>query len=102
MHEAALCEGVLAVALDAAGGDPVTRVRVRVGELQAVVPESFEFSWRLVAEGTDAAEAAVELNMVGGDILEVEEVEVEGGEVRRNPRFADPLPPPAVGSEKEG
>ena len=89
MHEAALCEGVLAVALDAAAGDPVTRVRVRVGEVQAVVPESFEFCWKLVAEGTDAAESAVELNMVRGDVLEVEEVEVQGGEVRRNPRFAE-------------
>jgi Zn finger protein HypA/HybF involved in hydrogenase expression len=89
MHEAALCEGVLAVTLDAAAGDPVTRVRVRVGEMQAVVPESFEFCWKMVAEGTDAAHAAVELSMVGGDVLEVEEVEVRGGDVRRNPRFAD-------------
>ncbi len=87
MHEAALCEGVLAVALDAAQGDEVTRVRVRVGEMQAVVRESFEFCWTLVAEGTEAAGAAVELQMVSGDVLEVEEVEVKGGEVRRNPRF---------------
>ncbi len=88
MHEAALCEGVLAVALDAARGEPVTRVRVRVGEVQAVVRESFEFCWKLVADGTTAADSAVELHMVRGDVLEVEEVEVQGGDVRRNPRFA--------------
>jgi Zn finger protein HypA/HybF involved in hydrogenase expression len=91
MHEAALCEGVLAVALDASLGDPVTRVRVRVGDAQAVVQESFEFCWKLVADGTAAADSAVELHLVGGDVLEVEEVEVEGGEVRRNPKFAAPL-----------
>jgi hydrogenase nickel incorporation protein HypA/HybF len=88
MHEAGLCEGVLAVALDAAQGQPVKRVRVRVGEVQAVVPESFEFSWKLVTEGTDAEDAAVELHTVTGDVLEVEEVEVIGGNVLRNPKFS--------------
>jgi hydrogenase nickel incorporation protein HypA/HybF len=88
MHEAALCEGVLAVALDAAAGEPVTRVKVRVGALQAVVPESFEFCWRMVAEGTNAEQADVQLEHVPGDVLEVEEVELAGGGVRRNPRFA--------------
>ena len=38
MHEIGLCEGVLGVALEASAGEPVRRVRVRVGRLQAVVP----------------------------------------------------------------
>lgn len=85
MHEASLCEGVLAVALEAARGQPVTRVRVRVGAMQAVVPESFRFCWRLVTDGTAAQDAAVELSHVDGDVMVVEEVEVQGGLVRRNP-----------------
>lgn len=121
MHEIALCEGVLAVALDAAAGEPVRRVRVRVGRLQAVVPEVFAQGWEMVSEGTMAAGSRVELSEVevrvrcrtcgqdsaasepplacrscgspdvevtAGDELVVEEVEVAGGEVRRNPELA--------------
>jgi hydrogenase nickel incorporation protein HypA/HybF len=35
-----------------AGDRPVTRVRVSIGALQRVVPDSLEFGFRLVAEGT--------------------------------------------------
>ena len=61
MHEIGLCEGVLAVALDAACGEQVTRVRIRAGQLQAVVPEVFSQSWELVSEGTQAAGSRLEL-----------------------------------------
>ncbi|HZU15696.1 MAG TPA: hydrogenase maturation nickel metallochaperone HypA [Candidatus Dormibacteraeota bacterium] len=117
MHEIGLCEGVLGVVLEAADGRAVRRVRVRVGRLLRVWPESFEQAWRLVGEATPAGAAAVELDevparircrgcgheaepgdlplcpgcgssdveVVAGDELIVEEVELEGGTLLRNP-----------------
>lgn len=61
MHELALCEGVLSVALEASGGRPVKRVRVRVGQLQRVLPESWEMCWRMAAMDSPAASAISEL-----------------------------------------
>ncbi len=61
MHELGLAEGLLAVTLDIAGARPVQRVQVRVGALQRVVPDSLEFGFRLVAEGTPAATAVLEI-----------------------------------------
>jgi hydrogenase nickel incorporation protein HypA/HybF len=118
MHEIGLCEGVLGVTLDAAAGEQVTRVRLRVGRLQGVVPEVFDQAWTMVTEGTAAGGSRVELvdvpvqvrcracgqdtdapeapftcgqcgspdvQIVGGEELLVEEVELAAGEVRRNP-----------------
>lgn len=64
MHEMALAEGILAVVLDAADGKKVRRICLRVGRLQMVVPASLEFSFQLVAEGTPAAQAVLELEQV--------------------------------------
>ena len=64
MHEMGLAEGVLAVALDVAGPSSVQAIRVRIGDRQAVVPDSFEFCFRLVAEGTAAADARLELEAI--------------------------------------
>lgn len=64
MHEMALAEGILRVVLKAAGGRPVSRVRLEVGRLQMVVPDSLQFSFRLVAAGTPAAEATLDLQEV--------------------------------------
>src|SRR5689334_22405966 len=64
MHEMALAEGILAVVLDAADGEPVRRVRLRVGALQRVVPESLGMCFQLLAEDTVAAVARLELQDV--------------------------------------
>jgi hydrogenase nickel incorporation protein HypA/HybF len=121
MHEMGLCEAVLAVVRDVSGDQPVRRVRLRIGRRQGVVPHVFDFCWRLVAQGTGAAGAvldmadvpvrvrcracgeegdpgsgpvacpgcgAVTVDLVAGDELTVEEVELENGEVRRNPALA--------------
>jgi hydrogenase nickel incorporation protein HypA/HybF len=64
MHEMALAEGILGVVLDAAHGQPVRRVRVRVGALQRVLPESLRFCFELAAQETAAAGAAVDIDEV--------------------------------------
>src|SRR2546423_11679020 len=64
MHEMGLCEAVLAVVREVSDDEPVGRVRLRVGRMQGVVPDVFEFCWRMVAQDTGAADAALELRDV--------------------------------------
>jgi hydrogenase nickel incorporation protein HypA/HybF len=60
MHELALAEGILAVALDVADGRPVRCIRVRVGALQLVVPDSLDFCFQLATADTSADGARLE------------------------------------------
>ncbi len=90
MHEAGLVQGVLEVVLEVAGDQPVDRARVRIGQRHAVEPESFELYWRMLSEDTGAADARLELVAAPGDELLVEEIEVAGGNVIRNPRLHQP------------
>lgn len=62
MHELGLSEGLLATVVGVAGDRTVTRVRVSIGALQRVVPDSLEFGFRLVAEGTVAESARLEVS----------------------------------------
>jgi hydrogenase nickel incorporation protein HypA/HybF len=61
MHEFGLCEGVLDAVRQRAGGRKVAGIRVRFGVRHAVDEESLAQAFGLVAEGTEAAGAAVEL-----------------------------------------
>lgn len=79
MHELALAEGILGVVLDKADGERVRAVRVRVGASQRVVNESLEFCFRLAAEDTVAAEAALVIDTTEGDELVVDGVELASG-----------------------
>ena len=62
MHELSIADAVRAIAERHADGRSVTRVEVRVGHLRQVVPESLQFAWELVTQGTtlDGAELAIE------------------------------------------
>ena len=61
MHELGLCEGILEAVERRAAGRRVTRVRVRVGAQHRVVASAFDQSFALVAQGTVADGAAVDL-----------------------------------------
>ena len=61
MHEYGLCEGVLDAVRQRAGGRKVAGIRVRFGVRHAVDEESLTQAFTFVAEGTEAAGAAVEL-----------------------------------------
>ena len=64
MHELALAEGILAIALDAAAEQKVDRIRLQVGQLQHVTQDSLQFSFDLMAEGTCAAEAKIVMEQI--------------------------------------
>ncbi len=61
MHEFGLCEGVLESVQTRAGGRPVAGIRVRCGVRHAVDPDAMAQAFSLVAAGTEAAGAAVEV-----------------------------------------
>jgi hydrogenase nickel incorporation protein HypA/HybF len=61
VHELALCQGVIEVAREAAGDRGIARVKVRVGQLQHVLPESWDMCWRMASMDTPAQGSSVEL-----------------------------------------
>ena len=68
MHEYGLCESVLETVRQRAGGRKVAGIRVRFGVRHAVDEESLAQAFGFVADGTEAADAAVELVTVPATI----------------------------------
>jgi hydrogenase nickel incorporation protein HypA/HybF len=68
MHEFGLCEGVLEAVQKRAAGRTVTRVRLRCGVRHAVDPAAMAQAFGLVAAGTEAADAAVEVVTVNATV----------------------------------
>ena len=79
MHELGLAEGILAVVLDVAARERVERVRVSVGELQRVVPDSLRFCFELAAQDTLASKAVLDVEIVTGAGASVDAVKVPSG-----------------------
>jgi hydrogenase nickel incorporation protein HypA/HybF len=65
VHELSLCEAIADVVKSHADGRHVDVVRVRVGALRQVVPESLSFCWTLVRDAEDMPDAELELECVG-------------------------------------
>ena len=61
MHELSIAEAIVDVATRHAAGRRVVKVEVRVGHLRQVVPESLDFAFGLLTQGTalDGTELAV-------------------------------------------
>jgi Hydrogenase/urease nickel incorporation, metallochaperone, hypA len=78
MHELGLAEGILTIATDMAGDHAVTRIVVRIGEEQRIVPDSLEFGFQLLAEGTVCEGAVLHCVAVSGATVLVDEVELDG------------------------
>lgn len=78
MHELGIADGILRVALDVSDGAGVQRVEVRCGRMQAVDVESLRFSFELVAGGSPAEGARLDVLVVDGDVLTVESVTCAG------------------------
>ena len=64
MHELSIAASVVEIALRHAAGRRVTRVDVKVGHLRQVVPSALTFSFEIVAQGTAAEGAMLELETV--------------------------------------
>ncbi len=68
VHELSLCHAIAGVVKSHAAGRPVEAVRVRVGALRQVVPDSLAFCWTVVAEHDGLAGAALEIEQVPAEV----------------------------------
>lgn len=59
-----MCEAIAGAVNRHAGGQPVTRVLVRIGHLRQVVPDALTFSWQMLTTGSE----------LEGSVLEIESV----------------------------
>ncbi len=64
MHELSIAGSIVEIASRQANGRRVTKVRMKVGHLRQVVPSALAFSFELVAEGTPAEGAELEMEEV--------------------------------------
>jgi hydrogenase nickel incorporation protein HypA/HybF len=69
MHELSLCRAIAGVVRPHAAGRRVEVVRVQVGALRQVVPESLSFCWGLVRDHEDMPQAELELQFVPAEVL---------------------------------
>lgn len=68
MHEMSLCQAIAGVAKPYADGRHVDVVRVKIGALRQVVPESLSFCWTLVRDYEDMPDAQLELEFVTAEV----------------------------------
>ena len=67
VHEMAIAQGILDIALDTAAGHGavrVARIKLQVGEMTEVVPEALTFCFSALAAGTAAAGAELEVEVM--------------------------------------
>jgi hydrogenase nickel incorporation protein HypA/HybF len=71
VHELSLCHAIASVIKPHAAGRHVDVVRVQLGALRQVVPESLEFCWSLVCQHLDdsIADAVLELELVPAEVV---------------------------------
>jgi Zn finger protein HypA/HybF involved in hydrogenase expression len=76
MHEIGYCEAILGAVERRAAGRRVTRVKVRIGDLHAVAEPALAQSFELVAAGSVADGAAIDLVTVPGDEVTLESIQL--------------------------
>jgi hydrogenase nickel incorporation protein HypA/HybF len=68
VHELSICHAIAELARSAAGGRNVEIVRVQIGALRQVVPDSLSFSWELTREHERMPHAELELDLVAAEV----------------------------------
>jgi hydrogenase nickel incorporation protein HypA/HybF len=68
VHELSLCQAIAGVIKPYAGGRHVDVVRVKIGALRQVVPESLTFCWTLVRDYEDMPDAELELEFITAEV----------------------------------
>jgi hydrogenase nickel incorporation protein HypA/HybF len=76
MHELAIVSSIVDAVTERCGGDRVVRVVVEVGRLTAVMPDALRFCFEVVAKGTAAEGASLDILETEGETLRVREMEV--------------------------
>jgi hydrogenase nickel incorporation protein HypA/HybF len=68
VHELSICTAIAKIAHQAADGRPVERVRVDIGHLRQVVPDTLRYSWEMVVFGTPLDSVPLEVREVAAVI----------------------------------
>jgi hydrogenase nickel incorporation protein HypA/HybF len=66
MHELSITRNIVAIVSEHAGSRQVTRVRLQIGKLSAIMPEAIRFCFDLCAAHTVLAGARLEIDEVPG------------------------------------
>jgi hydrogenase nickel incorporation protein HypA/HybF len=66
MHELSITRNVVAIVSERAAGQRVTRVRLEIGRLSAIMPDAIRFCFDLCAKDTLVAGAALEIDEIPG------------------------------------
>lgn len=77
MHELGLTRNIIAIVSEHAKGRPVKRIAVAVGPQACVETKSLEFCFEIVAAGTVAEKAMLEIVPADGDTFVIKEFETE-------------------------
>jgi hydrogenase nickel incorporation protein HypA/HybF len=76
MHELAITQSIVDAITDRVGDQRVIVVRLEIGTLAGVVPDSISFCFELLCEGTTLAGAELEIARPPGPELRIVSVEV--------------------------
>jgi hydrogenase nickel incorporation protein HypA/HybF len=68
VHELSLCQAIAGAVKPYADGRHIDVVRVQIGALRQVVPESLSFCWTLVRDFEDMPDAELELEIVTPEV----------------------------------
>ena len=111
MHELSIVTSIvetvtetLAALPDSSRGSLVLEVRLRVGALASVIPESLEFCWGIASEGTPLEDSKLVVNVLPVVIHCVpcgQDAELEGVQSFRCPRCGEPCSDMRQGRELE-
>jgi hydrogenase nickel incorporation protein HypA/HybF len=111
MHELSLVTSIvetvtetLAALPDSSRGARVLEVRLRVGALASVIPESLEFCWGIVSEGTPLEDSRLVVNLLPVVVHCAPcgiDSELEGVQSFRCPRCGEPCAEIRQGRELE-
>jgi hydrogenase nickel incorporation protein HypA/HybF len=76
VHELAITNSIVEIVSERSHGARVLRIVLEVGLLTAVEPEALRFCFEVVAAGTVAQDAVLDIRRPEGDELRIREMEV--------------------------
>ncbi len=66
MHELGITQNIVAIALEHSQGAKVRRITLEIGKLAAILPDAIQFCFDICAQGTDLADAQLEILEIPG------------------------------------
>jgi hydrogenase nickel incorporation protein HypA/HybF len=64
VHELSICRAIAGIVADKAAGRAVERVRIDVGHLRQVVPETLIYNWVIAVQGSPLDGATLDVNHI--------------------------------------